>query len=98
MSKYKYDEIGILKQIQEHIDNTYKSHYVNEKDNVQLMDLFFAMGDGEAFCRTNTMKYVGRYGKKEGKNTRDLLKAIHCIMLMIYLQQKEENEAHPSKQ
>jgi hypothetical protein len=35
------------------------------------------------FCQANAIKYLCRYGKKDGKNRKDLLKAIHYIVLLM---------------
>jgi len=41
------------------------------------------------FCQANAIKYLCRYGKKDGKNRKDLLKAIHYIVLLL---DSENNE------
>ena len=47
-----------------------------------LLDLIESIGDAEAFCRSNAIKYLSRFGKKGGKSKMDILKAIHyCILL-----------------
>ena len=36
----------------------------------------------QPFCRSNAIKYLSRFGKKNGKSKQDILKAIHyCILL-----------------
>ena len=42
-------------------------------------------GHGEGFCIGNIMKYAMRYGKKQGKNSKDLLKIIHYAIIALYL-------------
>jgi hypothetical protein len=38
-------------------------------------------GHGDGFCLGNAIKYIQRYGKKDGFNRKDLIKATHyCIM------------------
>lgn len=81
--RYKYDEGRILEQARAHIDGTYGGHYVGE-DNVQALDLIFATGHGESFCIGNALKYLSRFGKKNGKNREDLLKAIHYAVLALH--------------
>lgn len=79
---YKYNEDEILNEIRLYINKTYGAHYDSE-DGVQLMDLILAEKDAEAFCKWNGIKYLARYGKKEGHNRKDLMKAIHyCIFLL----------------
>ena len=42
-------------------------------DKIQTLDLIEACGDGEAFCRSNILKYASRYDKK-GTARRDIMK------------------------
>ena len=79
---WKYDEDVILKEIKEYLGGTYKSHYAGEEGKTQTLDLIDSIGDAEAFCRSNAIKYLSRFGKKNGKSKLDILKAIHyCILL-----------------
>jgi len=44
--------------------------------------LIESIGDAEAFTRSNAIKYLSRFGKKNGKSKMDILKAIHyCVLL-----------------
>jgi len=44
--------------------------------------LIESIGDAEAFTRSNAIKYLSRFGKKNGKSKQDILKAIHyCVLL-----------------
>jgi hypothetical protein len=38
------------------------------------------------FCQANAIKYLARYGKKGGKNRKDLLKALHYAILLMYFE------------
>ena len=38
----------------------------------------------EEFCRGAAIKYLIRFGKKEGKKKEDLMKCIHYVTLMYY--------------
>jgi len=78
---FKYDEKKILKEIEEYIEKTYGEHY-SSKD-IQIQDLFQSIGIASDFCRGNAMKYLARFGKKNGKNESDLFKAVHYIILLI---------------
>jgi len=78
---YKYSEDKILSELQEYIDNTYGEHYSQNK--FQATEFIMDSGHGEGFCIGNIMKYAQRYGKKDGKNRKDLLKAIHYIVLLM---------------
>lgn len=81
-TKYKYNEGQILFDIQQYINSTYGQHYVGQ-NGVQVNDLIIALGHAEGSYVSNAIEYLARYGKKDGKNKKDLLKAIHNIMLLI---------------
>lgn len=79
---WKYEEDKTLKQVEEYLVSTYKSHYTSEQSKTQTLDLIESIGDAEAFTRSNAIKYLSRFGKKNGKSKMDILKAIHyCILL-----------------
>ena len=87
---YKYNEDNILKELQEYIDNTYSQHYSHK--NFQATEFVIDSGHGEGFCIGNIMKYAQRYGKKDGKNRRDLLKVIHYGIIALHINEMEESE------
>ena len=62
-SRYKYDEDEILDELRDYITGTYNAHYSAGDDKIQTLDLIEACGDGEAFCRSNILKYASRYDK-----------------------------------
>ena len=79
---WKYEEDETLKEIQDYLSGTYKSHYTSKESKTQTLDLIESIGDAEPFCRSNAIKYLSRFGKKNGKSKQDILKAIHyCILL-----------------
>ena len=79
---WKYEEDKTLKEIEEYLSSTYHSHYTSEQSKTQTLDLIESIGDAEAFTRSNAIKYLSRFGKKNGKSKQDILKAIHyCILL-----------------
>ena len=80
---YKFNEDKILETIKFYIDDTYNKHYANGK--YQATDMILDAGHGEGFCIGNIMKYAMRYGKKNGKNSDDLLKIIHYSIIALYL-------------
>ena len=92
---YKYSEDKILKEIKDYVDDTYKQHY--SKNKFQATEFIMDSGHGEGFCIGNIMKYAQRFGKKNGKNRKDLLKVIHYgIMALHNLDNGEEkNETKP---
>ena len=79
---WKYEEDLTMKEVRDYLSGTYKSHYTSQESKTQTLDLIESIGDGEAFCRSNAIKYLSRFGKKNGKSKMDILKAIHyCILL-----------------
>ena len=84
---WKYNEDKILKDIQDYVTSTYKSHYCGhdtEYQDVQTIDLMAAKDLAAHFCQANILKYGSRYGDKDGRNKRDLLKVIHYAMLLLH--------------
>jgi hypothetical protein len=88
---FKYEEDIILDEIKQYIESTYQQHYVSENET-QLIDIV-DKEDLEGFARINAMKYVQRYGKKDGANRKDLFKAVHYIIMMIRI----DNERRTKK-
>tara|TARA_B100002019_G_scaffold134400_1_gene115650 strand:+ start:707 stop:1498 length:792 start_codon:yes stop_codon:yes gene_type:complete len=79
---WKYNEDTILKEVRDYLSSTYRSHYTSQESKTQTLDLIESIGDAEAFCRSNAIKYLSRFGKKGGKSKLDITKAIHyCILL-----------------
>ena len=89
---WKYHEDVVLKEVREYLGGTYRSHYASSESKTQTLDLIEGIGDAEPFCRSNAIKYLSRFGKKNGKNRLDLLKAIHyCILLYHFAGLCNEN-------
>ena len=79
---WKYEEDKTLKEVEQYLSSTYHSHYTSEQSKTQTLDLIQSIGDAEAFTRSNAIKYISRFGKKNGKSKMDILKAIHyCVLL-----------------
>jgi hypothetical protein len=84
---WKYNENKILKDIQDYVTSTYGSHYCGHNDaykDIQTIDLMAAKDLAPGFCQANILKYGSRYGDKDGRNKRDLLKVIHYAMLLLH--------------
>jgi hypothetical protein len=84
---WKYNEDKILKDIQDYVTSTYGSHYCGhnqEYKGTQTIDLMAAKNLAAHFCQANILKYGSRYGDKDGRNKRDLLKVIHYAMLLLH--------------
>ena len=100
MSEYKdnkFNEDVALNMLQNHIRQTYSSHYSMNK--IQSTEFIFDAGHGEGFCLGNIIKYAQRYGKKDGKNTQDILKILHyAIMLLgVEVENQETRESNTSE-
>ena len=84
---FKYHEKEILKDIEEYVSRTYQGHYTgksHEYRNVQTLDLMAAKELASGFCQANILKYGSRYGNKDGRNKKDLMKVIHYAMLLLH--------------
>ena len=79
----KYNEDKIIKEIHDYIKGTYGEHYSTTKDGFQVQDMLRHLNIDKDFCQANAIKYLCRYGKKAGKNRKDLLKAIHYVILLM---------------
>ena len=88
---YKYNEGTTLAELKKYIDSTYDEHYSNNK--FQATEVIIDAGHGEGFCIGNIMKYAQRYGKKDGKNRKDLLKVIHYAIIALYINEIEERDS-----
>jgi len=79
----KYEEDKSIQALKNYVSTTYGGHYTSDKNDVQTLDLIESVGDAEAFCRSNALKYLSRYDKK-GQAKRDILKALHYSLLLYY--------------
>jgi len=86
---YRYKEGDLLQEIQSYIDKTYTEHYSQNK--FQATEFIIDSGHGEGFTIGNCMKYLQRYGKKEGKNRKDLLKVIHYAIIALHIHDLESD-------
>ena len=95
-NRYKYHEAEIIKEIEDYVSSTYNGHYTgdtHEYRNTQTIDLMAARSLASGFCQSNILKYGSRYGSKDGKNKKDLLKVIHYAMLLLHF---DEHYGKPS--
>ena len=82
---YKFQEDRSIKELLEHINSTYDSHYSKEK--FQATEFIIDGGHGTGFCIGNILKYAQRYGKKGTKEQarKDLLKILHYAVIQLYV-------------
>ena len=85
--KQKEEQQKLLQELAKYINNTYGQHYASDK--YQATDVIIDSGHGEGFALGNIMKYAKRYGNKEGKNRKDLLKILHYAIIMLYVHDTE---------
>ena len=96
---YKYHEEEILKDIEEYVSGTYQGHYTgksHEFRNVQTIDLMASKELASGFCQANILKYGSRYGNKDGRNKKDLMKVIHYAMLLLHFDEHYGTPSMPS--
>ena len=96
---FKYHEKEILKDIEEYVSSTYQGHYTgksHEYRNVQTIDLMASKELAAAFCQANILKYGSRYGNKDGRNKKDLMKVIHYAMLLLHSDEHYGTPSMPS--
>ena len=83
MVNFKYKEDVFLNDLQRYIESTYGEHYVNN-GKLQVVDVWHARGSLSSTAIDTALKYLMRYGKKDGRNKKDLMKAVHYIILTMY--------------
>jgi Protein of unknwon function (DUF3310) len=81
---YKYAEDEIIADFHAYIDKTYGQHYQSKDKDIQCFDAWIALGDATPTFRNTAMKYLWRYGKKNGNNKDDLMKTLHYTLLCLY--------------
>ncbi len=83
---FKYCEQQICSDLENYLFSTYGEHYVKEDSQIECFDAWIALGDSGPTFRNTAIKYLWRYGKKGGKNQKDLWKAMHYIQMMMYVE------------
>jgi len=79
----KYNEDVFLDKVKAYIDSTYDQHYVGD-NGIQALDVWHSLGSAQTTVRDTALKYLMRFGKKDGYNEKDILKAIHYLVLLHY--------------
>lgn len=86
---YKFNENELIQELKEYIDSTYSAHYSRTK--FQSTEFIIDCGHGQGFALGNVLKYVQRYGKKDGYNRADLMKVLHYALIALYNHDHEES-------
>lgn len=81
---YKYAEDKIIADFKTYIDKTYGEHYKTETQSIECFDAWIALGDSTPTFRNTALKYLWRYGKKNGSNKSDLMKTLHYTLMCLY--------------
>lgn len=89
---YKYNEEELLNELKKYVDSTYNQHYAQGR--IQTTEFIIDCGDGIPHTRSNVIKYAQRYGKKEGRNRKDILKILHYALIMLYVHDLENKDAN----
>ena len=93
--KYKYNEDKIIEDLKKIIDLTYQQHYKTNEDEIECFDAWIALDDATPTFRNTALKYLWRYGKKNGKNKGDLMKTLHYVLMMLHNDHyKEKNNGN----
>ena len=80
---YKYNEEESIKELQQYVDSTYSQHYA--QGAIQTTEFIIDSGHGIGHTVGNIIKYAQRYGKKAGRNRKDILKILHYTLIMLYV-------------
>ncbi len=86
---YIFNENELIHELKEYIDSTYSAHYSRNK--FQSTEFIIDCGHGQGFALGNVLKYVQRYGKKDGYNRADLMKVLHYALIALYNHDHEES-------
>ena len=90
LADYRYNERALIEELQTYVDSTYDEHY--SKNKFQATEFIIDGGHGEGFALGNILKYTQRYGNKEGKNRKDLLKVLHYALIALHVHDLEHPE------
>jgi len=82
---YKYAENEIISEFHDYIDKTYEEHYKTNDKSIECFDAWIALGGSTDTFRNTALKYLWRYGKKNGNNKADLMKALHYTLMCLYV-------------
>ena len=87
----KYGEEKIINEIKTYLESTYQQHYSTTDEGFQVQDILRHLNINKDFCQANAIKYLCRYGKKNGYNRTALLIAVHYIILLMSEESNDES-------
>ena len=88
--EYKFNEFALISELEDYVNETYSAHYAQGK--FQATEFIVDAGHGEGFALGNILKYTQRYGNKEGKNRKDLLKVLHYALIALHVHDLEHDK------
>lgn len=88
---WKYCEDEIINDFRNYLRKTYTEHY-KSNDDIECFDAWIALGESGPTFRNTALKYLWRYGNKDGVNKKDLLKAMHYVLMLMYVDHYREVE------
>jgi Protein of unknwon function (DUF3310) len=94
---YKYAEDKILVDFKTYLNKTYGEHYKTEDQSIEAFDAWIALGDATPTFRNTALKYLWRYGKKNGNSKNDLFKALHYTLMCLYNDHYKEKICNGNK-
>ncbi len=80
---WKYNEENVIHNFMSYLNETYSEHYTNDENDLQVFDVWKARGTMTDTAIDTAVKYLVRYGRKNGHDLQDLYKAMHYIVLAI---------------
>ena len=80
--EWRLGEREVLREVEQYIAGTYDEYY-SQATGLQSIEGTIAAGHGEGFCLGCVRKYIDRYGKKGGRQRKDILKAIHYLVILL---------------
>lgn len=91
---WKYSEKRILDELYNYIVGTYGEHYGGGKngEKLQALELIIEEGHGVGFLVGQLIKYSCRYGKKDKRNRKDLMKILHYAVVLLHVHDLENDK------
>jgi hypothetical protein len=90
-NEFQYNEDLYINDFINYVKSTYNQHYILTKPYItqegmksqQAWDVICASGHGLGKGIGDAIKYILRFGKKDGYNKIDLFKAMHYMILVM---------------
>ena len=89
----RFNEDKTIEKLKQYIEGTYNQHYVGN-GGIQTFDVWETLGISQEMCQGTAIKYLMRYGKKGGHNRKDLLKAVHYIVLLAHFTSEDVTDGN----